>query len=679
MLHVLLPFLIQAAVPANPAGVETDDDAPAVRAGGRTHAMPRDGDDDDDDDGDDGHAVRAAGQKRHDEDDDDEEGAQPATAIVVTARRLDAARTEIAADLGATAYTLDNDTIEDRPGGETGSIADILAQTPGITVSGSGLAIRGSGAVQVRINNVIVPEAISDPADRLSSRFAQTTRVLTGTLPAQFGFAPGGVIAVTTKNGLYQHGGQAEFFVGNHAMVEPALEWAGSTGSSSVFASGSYEHGDAPVADASGAATTDHRRDWGGLAFADHVLDDENRISVIAGGSSEHHSYGTTSIGPGTDQTDSGYVVGTFQHTTQAFTMQASLFAGSAHSETDFALPDRVLRQTFGAQLDTTWHLSEANTLRVGALAGRQTFRDARPGRVTSGRRRTTLGIYVQDQVTIASGLTFNGGLRADWLRGPSRPAVVEPRASLVWEGGDGFSAHAGYARYAAAAPLGESAGTAQLPDERDDYFDVGAQQKLGAVSLGIDGYWRTARNLIVERQTIGAADPSAFAFDRGRFHGVELTMTYASRRWDAWANVAVSHARAWGLAGGASLFSASIQSYLAQNWILLASERPVSASGGIAWHMGKLDLTADVLAGSGAVRADAAGTPNAERAPAYADLGLSAVYHLHLFGHATDVRADLRNITGVHYLTGDAGNLEGGWTRRDPGRTVMFGIEQGF
>src|SRR6266478_4571631 len=90
--------------------------------------------------------------------DDEEEGlAQPSSAIVVTAHRLDTARTQIDAGLGATVYSLTNDTIENRPGGETGSVADILAQAPGVTLSGRALNVRGAPANQVRINNVIVP------------------------------------------------------------------------------------------------------------------------------------------------------------------------------------------------------------------------------------------------------------------------------------------------------------------------------------------------------------------------------------------------------------------------------------------------------------------------------------------------------------------------------------------
>src|SRR5205085_1519959 len=185
----------------------------------------------------------------------------------------------------------------------------ILTRVPGVALSGSSPTIRGSRAVQVRINDVILPEAISDPGDHLSARLAQTTRLITGTLPAQFGFAPAGVISVTTKNGLYQHGGQAELFASTDGMLEPAVEWAGSVQETSLFASGSLERHDSIVADAAGTTARDGSREVEGLGFTDHVIDENNRVSLVFGGSRERHHIGRTSIGPGAERSSDGYAV----------------------------------------------------------------------------------------------------------------------------------------------------------------------------------------------------------------------------------------------------------------------------------------------------------------------------------------------------------------------------------
>src|SRR4051812_13732066 len=287
----------------------------------------------------------AARPKADEDDDDDEEEegrVQPGSPITVTARRLDAARTAIDAALGASVYSLTNDAVENRPGGETGSLADILAQAPGVT--GPGLVVRGSRATQVRINDVIIPEAVTDAADHLSARLAQTTRLMTGTLPAQFGFAPGGVVSVTTKSGLYQHGGQAELFAGSDGMVEPALEWSGSLAGTSLFASGSLERDRAIVGGPDGSEARDAREALGGLVFADHVVDDHNRVSLILGGSRERHRIGATALGPGSERSRDGYAVATVQHNDEGFNLQASLFAGVGSQSAEFASASRERR-----------------------------------------------------------------------------------------------------------------------------------------------------------------------------------------------------------------------------------------------------------------------------------------------------------------------------------------------
>lgn len=624
--------------------------------------------------------VSAGTRDRHDDEGDDEEEesrVQPDTPILVTGRRLDAARTRIDAALGATVYSLTNDAAENRPGGETGSLADILSQAPGAAFSGNGLVVRGARASQVRINDVIVPEAVSEPAEHLSARLADSTRLMTGTLPAQFGFAPGGVIGVTTKSGLYQHGGQAELFAGSRGMFEPAVEWSGSVAGTSLFASGSVERDRSMLAGATGIEARDARREIGGLVFADHVIDAENRLSLILGGSRERHRIGRTNIGPGTERSGDGYAVATFQHSDDGLTVQASLFAGFASDRADFTLSSRGRRTSLGTQIDATKGLGGGNVLGFGLLATR-----SRAGELSrSGNRvnamRTATALYMQDEWEVAPSLTFNPGVRVEWLRGFRSVGTLEPRASIVWSPDGEFAAHAGYARYASAAPPGETGGGA-LRNERDDYYDVGVQRKLGALTLGIDGYWRAVRNLIVERETPGSAFSTPFAFRRARIEGLELSATYAHRGTTAWANFALSGATARSIAGGEGVFPPATTA-AASAGLPLASDRPVLASGGITHRFDELTLSTDVVVSSGAVGSVDPRRPNGARGSPYALIGFAAVYHVRLAGRAADLRADISNIADVRVPTTDASSLEGGWTRPARGRSILVGIEQGF
>lgn len=652
-----------------------DDDKP--RAAASSKEVPPAIDDDDE------QAKAAPSSKQvppsSDEDDDAEGGTQAKSAIVVTARRLDAARSEIDAALGSSVYSLTNDTIENRPGGETGRIADILSQAPGVTLSSRGLSIRGAAANQVRINNVIIPEAISDPAEQLSSRLAETTRLITGTLPAQFGFAPAGIISVTTKNGLYSHGGQAEFFAGTQGMIEPAFEWAGSVSGTSLFASGDLDRDRSRVADESGIRALDRRTDIGGLGFADHVIDANDRVSLVFGGSREREEISRTGIGPGTEIGSNGYAVGTFQHSNGGFTLQASVFGGLSADRYRFLRTSRERTRSVGTQIDASKAIGTSQTLRFGILTDHSAVHELGLAGDGSDASRTSVALYGQDEWTFAKSLTFNPGVRVEWLRGFRRGATPEPRASLVWQDANGFSAHVGYARYASAPPLGEVAPGIALRNERDDMFDAGLQEKLGSLTLGADSYLRSAHDFISKHDTLGSAVPGTFAFKRARFEGVELSATYAHKSISAWANLSLSKARAKTIIGGEELFTPEAIAAASKRFVPLSSDRPVTLTGGVVQRFGKLSLGGDLLVSSGSVRTLDSSDPNGSRHSSYALLGLSAVYHSRIAGQPADLRVDLTNLTNVSYALGDASNLEGGWTRWGRGRAIMIGIEQGF
>ena len=56
---------------------------------------------------------------------------------------------------------------------------------------------------------------------------------------------------------------------------------------------------------------------------------------------------------------------------------------------------------------------------------------------------------------------------------------------------------------------------------ETDNYYDVGLQQKLDHLTLGVDGYWREARNLIDVGQFGTAMIAHALQLREGRVSGV--------------------------------------------------------------------------------------------------------------------------------------------------------------
>jgi len=317
--------------------------------------------------------------------------------------------------------------------------------------------------------------------------------------------------------------------------------------------------------------------------------------------------------------------------------------------------------------------------LRFGLLASRSVAHDLDPGTDRATASRTATAVYAQDEWKVAPSLTFNSGARLEWLRGFGSAARIEPRTSLVWASTSGLTAHVGYARYASAIPLDEERNGTDLPDERDDYFDAGIQQHIGSLTIGVDGYSRSARNYITEHQTLGSAVPTAFEFEHANIRGLELSSVYSGGPVTAWANLGVMSATARTIVGGETIFSPEAFAAAAEQAVPLASERPVTASGGLTWRLGKLNLSGDVLASSGAVRTSESDQPNGERYSPYALVGLAAVYHARIADQPADIRLDLTNLTNARYFTSNASNLEGGWTRRGQGRAIAIGIEQGF
>lgn len=642
---------------------------------------------------------------------DDEEQAAPQTEIVVTGRALDAARARIEPALGASTYTLTNDTIENRPGGETRDLGSILVQVPGVRRDGNGsLVVRGTpGDVEYRLNNIILPGG-SEFGESFSARLADKTELITGALPAQYGLSAGGVVNVTTKNGLYQSGGgQAELYGGSHRTIEPAFEGSAAWGGTSLFASGSYRRSDLGLAlpSTAGGPRHDRSRELEGFVFADHVIDPQSRFSLILGTSNESNEIpGLAAPGiPGSanrhgDQnTHHHYAIVAYQRTDGPLNVQVALsgllgrVAISPDRPTSIAVDGVALdlhqsRRTAGAQIEAAYTIGDRHILRGGLIASTQLEqRDQqladRGGTSLSNavERRNSVSLFIQDEWQMTPRLTANAGLRGDRVSGIAQGSALGPRASLTWAGPGGLSAHASYARYFVAPPLDDAIATTNKPSgERDDYFDLGVEWKLGNLTLGADAYRRAADNLIARLYSPFAPVAQTFNYRSGRLAGVELLMTYADGPLRAWGNVALSRSTARGIATGANLFAPAVTAFVDRHWIRIDQDQELTCSGGLSYRFGSLLLSSDVLVGSGGRRSPLTGDPNGARLPGHVTLDLAAVYRLHLIeDRPLDIRLDLTNVSDRRYALSDGTGLAGGAPQYAVGRGIFVGIEQGF
>src|SRR5207237_8258507 len=76
--------------------------------------------------------------------------------------------------------------------------------------------------LQYRLDDVLLPEGITGFGQELETRFADNISLITGALPAQFGFRTTGVIDIHTKSGAVFTGGEASLHVGSFDTIAPS-------------------------------------------------------------------------------------------------------------------------------------------------------------------------------------------------------------------------------------------------------------------------------------------------------------------------------------------------------------------------------------------------------------------------------------------------------------------------
>src|SRR5438132_11022225 len=152
--------------------------------------------------------------------------------VVVQSQELDISREAIVPSLGATRYTVGPDRLDSQAQGEDAPFNQTILRFPAVAQDSFGqLHVRGEHAnLQYRIDDVLLPETIPGFGQELETRFADNISLMTGALPAQFGFRETGVIDIHTKNGTGFIGSEASIYVGSFDTFMESLERGGVTG-----------------------------------------------------------------------------------------------------------------------------------------------------------------------------------------------------------------------------------------------------------------------------------------------------------------------------------------------------------------------------------------------------------------------------------------------------------------
>jgi len=235
-------------------------------------------------------------------------------------------------------------------------------------------------------------------------------------------------------------------------------------------------------------------------------------------------------------------------------------------------------------------------------------------------------------------------------------------------------------------ATIGRFAGTTNATDvtqndpvlpERSDYYDIGISQKLtSAVTVGADGYYKKAKNLLDEGQFGTALIYAPFNYAKGRVFGVEFTANYHADNLSAYVNLAYSRAQGKDVDSAQFNLGQDELNFIADHYVFLDHDQRVTASFGGAYKLHQTTFSIDGLVGSGL----RSGFANTDKLPLYAsfNLGVKQQFNEPVVGKFS-VNVSFENALGRSYELRDGSGIGVGAPQYGPYRAVYAGITKQF
>ncbi len=417
----------------------------------------------------------------------------------ITAKKLDNSRNKLSPKTGGSSFLFSQEDLNSLPQGQATTLNQVLLRAPGVTQNSNGqIHIRGDhSAVQYRINGIMLPRGVTGFGQSFDTYFADSVELLTGALPAQYGYKTAGVVEIKTKSGIFNKGGRAEATIGDNRTRGLNQQVGGSEGNLNYFLSASYLQNDRGIESATRERKNHHNDTKQDRVFGyfSRLLDDSSRLSLILGnGTSRFQIPNTPGRRPsytltGQNSVDSSSLNQNQQESSRygilawqgvsdyGIDYQLSYFARYSEMKyrSDYVgdlmfngIASDVDRSSLinGVQGDFSYALNDKNTLRSGfffsdeankketrnavfpGASDAQTSSNPRTIRDDTKRSSQLYGIYLQDELKATEKLTLNFGGRFDISHAMTHEGQFQPRAGMVYDLNDKTKFHAGYARY---------------------------------------------------------------------------------------------------------------------------------------------------------------------------------------------------------------------------------------
>jgi outer membrane receptor protein involved in Fe transport len=379
--------------------------------------------------------------------------------------------------------------------------------------------------------------------------------------------------------------------------------------------------------------------------------------------------------------------------------------------------------QTTGIASDNAYRWSDAHTLRFGfQVSGEQSMvrnistaalvdpvsgDPIGPGSTSSFTDESSklgwlLSTYASDEWKMTDQLTLTTGLRFDQMYSYTDANQLSPRVNLVYTPFEGTVFHAGYARnftpppQVLAAPTNTAlaTGTTQEPaaagpygqvqPERSSVYDVGVTQKvLPGLELGVDAYYKTARNLLDDGQFGAAYVLTAFNYEKAYNTGVEFKGNYVNGNFRAYANLAIAQQKASNVVSNQFLFDPGDLAYIQSHYIFTDHAQLYSGSAGASYLWNGTRFSTDMIFGSG-LRADllnpdgSTAVPNGAHLPFYTQVNLGVSHEFASPGaKPLTVRFDVVNLFDNVYEIRDGSGIGVFAPQFGPRRGFFVGLSQ--